>query len=191
VCRNGADRCVPDAGRRRGRPDNRRAPAERGRGSGGVAGGAARLAPPAGGATALSVLPRAAGRVRGDRRPIDGGESPRACPPSPVHGVSAGRVDAVPSLWGPQRRRHPPAVVVLCRQIAGAPSATGASGIDAAPLVGRRWPRAAAVRARTRARAPGAPVVSRGARIVGDRRHGHGRLVHVHPEAEGARRRQG
>jgi hypothetical protein len=110
LCVNRTAICVQNDGLRRGGADHVRAPPAMGRAPGGPAGVAAIVSEPAGVEAPLGVRESAAGRGTGPREipngfivnrgDINHGESTRARPPGPWHGVPAVRVDAIAGLLG-------------------------------------------------------------------------------------------
>jgi hypothetical protein len=69
-------------------------------------------------------------------REIDRGKIPRARQAGQLHGVPAIGFDAIAGLFGNQRGRHHPAIVVFLGQIALEPIATGTGFVDEDQMFG-------------------------------------------------------
>ncbi len=193
--------CLENDVLRRCGPDHCREPLERGRGPGGPA-GVADIMPQQKGvepkvrrlAIADGIFPSPAevadGFIlhRGDRHR---GEVPRACQPSQLHGVPAVRVDAVPGLFGHQRGRHHPAVVVCCREISIAPVPTGAGCRDKDQVRGLGLPLANQLIEVPLACTNRPERGHLGAMVLSHIGHRDGRFVDIHSNAECARLEHG
>ena len=185
----------------RRRADDLREPPELGRAPRRPAGVADIVSEPEGLEAQLGVLPIAAGICTGAGEiapgfigpggDIHARESPRAGQPCQWHSLSAVGVDAVTSLFGPQRRCHAPAGIGFFRQRALQPIAPRPSLIEKeegcslglhladewveVTLTGPHSPEGGHVRAMR----------------WGARRHGNGVLVDVHSDKQGASLRHG
>jgi hypothetical protein len=108
-----------------------------------------------------------------------------------LHGVPAVRFDAVTGLFGNQRRRHHPAVVVFFRQIAVEPVAARARFIDEDEVFGLRLHLADELIDITLTSPNGSQVSHLSAMVLGDIRHGNRIFVDIHSNEECARLRHG